>query len=327
MATSNVRLRRGSRLSPFQVGVEELWLCDTHLLCIRNIVGVEQYQRFYYRDIERISLVTTRTGAWVAGVCAAVLALCVWLLVEAGATWVVLIPFGIILLPVIFHALTDDTCRVVLATRVNTRTLWSLTRVRVARRALTPLCERVCAAQAEERGKSVEGGEWSSELEKGSAELGVGSAELPPPLPRGAAPNWRWHWVTCAMLFLQAVAGLAMAYQPSVQGGFAMIGLVLLSALFCVMAQVAQGRQSPAPALRKACWWVLGYNLCLGFAAMMILGTIVAQRSDMLALLESMFSFVLDATGVLVPVLCLCHAAAVLLLAVWVGVASKRELP
>ena len=177
MAMNDVRLPRSIKF--VLSNTEELWLRDTHLLCVRYSFGTETYQRFDYRDIESVSVVRTKTWLWFLGL---------WLLpvlflidrfieVDGLPPWVLLfaVPFVILL----FLNGRDRTCRTELRTRVNTRRLSSLSRVSATRRAVGMLCERIRAAQD---GVAADG-PGGDAAPREDARLPEG-AEAPPPLPR-----------------------------------------------------------------------------------------------------------------------------------------------
>ena len=196
MTGSDVRLSRTSWGTFAGYAHEELWLCDTHLLCIRSMFGIETYQRFYYGDIERISVChTIRRRVMQLGL----LVFTAFLSLALAGMGAPLLVWSVLMAPLVLLFVINAlcmSCRVELQTRVNTRRLTSLGHVRVARRALAILCERILEAQAAPPAGPGEGA--PSEARSPSLappplftgqDAAEGGAAVPPPLPSGAVPD------------------------------------------------------------------------------------------------------------------------------------------
>ena len=356
MATSNVKLPRAAAFA--LVGVEELWLCDTHLLCIRNVFGTELYQRFYYRDIETISVETTPAQAWVTVALLVTVGLFMYLMVLVEVSLfvgrILLFPFLIL-----FFLNLDTSCRTELKTRVNTRHLASLSRVKVTRRALALLSERICAAQADEQSSdgfqplnvvetdnypSVPHGvpavqeasqdatryqEESAREDAHPAQTGMSaplSDAIPPPLPKSACPGWRWHYAVFALLVFQITMGIMSAVAPSFATAVFSALLVFACALCCVIAQIAHRRQAAAASMRTVCWAVLIFEMLVAHVLVMAFAVVI--RDGSVSSLSAGFSSAVEKTGALIPVLFVCYSCAVAVLAVWFGVQLwRRQTP
>ena len=132
-----------------------LWIGSDHLLSITNRGYSEDYKRFYYRDIR--ALLVRKTLAYVAGnsilgalagifVLLHVLGFTVWNWEEAPHIGV---GFWTALFLIFFltHLLRGPTCAVSLYTAVHAEPLPSLSRIRVARKAIAILRARVEAVQ------------------------------------------------------------------------------------------------------------------------------------------------------------------------------------
>ena len=318
MTTSNVKLPCSSPWAGGRTGwgPEELWLCDTHLLCVRNIFGMETYQRFYYRDIERVSVKVTCFGAWITWVNFALLVLVLLLLSYEVLPLLLGVP--VCMLTAVFAGLnmTDSTCRVVLATRVNTRHLTGLAHVRVARRALALLCERVCAAQAE----AYRDAPPPVPAVADAAVEGVPAWVVPPPLPVAAKANWWWHVATVAVMVAQVAVAAVMAVRPEFALGIVSSLLVFLCVPVCMVAFIVQRRMAVAASLRTACLVVLLYQILVSCVLGVMFQVWVSGVSRGLVFSAETFAATVESTGVLVPVQCASHAVIVLCLAVWFSV-------
>jgi hypothetical protein len=127
-----------------------LWLGRDHLLCIDASSYTERYKRFYFRDIQAITLVASKRRMiwnWVLGVLFAVPAF--FLIAGLLATWdravqssdtvtfVVLgIPAGLLLVLLLINNLRGRACVGYLRTAVQIEQLPSLSRFRQARKVL-----------------------------------------------------------------------------------------------------------------------------------------------------------------------------------------------
>ena len=135
-----------------------LWLGKDHLLSIDSTYFAEEYKRFYFRDIQAITIRTTRRRAILNLVLLFLLLLWLGTLVyaftvgpaQAGPV-VALLPmsFLIIGLALVVNNVLGPTCAVYLRTAVQVEELPSLNRVRRAHQAMTLLRPLIVAAQGE----------------------------------------------------------------------------------------------------------------------------------------------------------------------------------
>jgi len=128
-------------------GCNTLWLGKDHLLHIDSNVFAENYKRLYYSDIQAIITRKTDRGRntnIVLGVFAGLAALAHFGLRDAGA-FVGGIIASLLLLGLVINWLRGPTCLCYVHTAVQRQRLPSLSRLRIAERAvnrLTPLVER-----------------------------------------------------------------------------------------------------------------------------------------------------------------------------------------
>jgi hypothetical protein len=130
-----------------------LWLGSDHLLSIRSAGFQERYKRFYFRDIQALTIRNTRRRlVWNAVLgCLTALALAVVLYATAsnkyplagGLSSLVLV-FGI---PLLVNNLLGPTCACQIRTAVQTEDLPSLNRIRKTRRVLDRIRPLIAEAQ------------------------------------------------------------------------------------------------------------------------------------------------------------------------------------
>jgi hypothetical protein len=144
----------------FAVAVQSrvsLWLGEDHLLCADSNGYSETYKRFYFRDIQAITIrQSTRRNVWnailVLPVATCLLGLIVSLLpghdTAAIVVWSI---FGTLFVaPFVINNVRGPTCTCQLRTAVQIEELPSLCRVRKARRVIEQIRPLVAAAQGGE---------------------------------------------------------------------------------------------------------------------------------------------------------------------------------
>ncbi len=135
-----------------------LWLGKDHLLCIDSSGFSESYKRFYFQDIQAVTIRLTKRRVvwnWVLGVPTAI---CIGvglrnLVTGRGLDWPTIIT-GIVLttlfgLPLLINNLRGSTCSCQLRTAVQTEDLPSLCRLPKTRRVLARLRPLIAAAQGQ----------------------------------------------------------------------------------------------------------------------------------------------------------------------------------
>lgn len=135
-----------------------LWLGKDHLLCVDSSGYSETYKRFYFRDIQTISLMKSKRWILWNWILAVPTILCLALLLtalssrpywEEGITIVYAIFASLFGVPLLFNNLRGPTCICQLRTAVQIEELPSLNRLRRAHRALARLRPLIVAAQGE----------------------------------------------------------------------------------------------------------------------------------------------------------------------------------
>ena len=135
---------------------QSLWLAQDHLLSIRSNRFIEEYRRFYFRDIQAITIRKTRRREFWNVVLCLLLLLCLAIFVSqvtqsgwSSDLW----PWSGVLaavgLPLLFNNLRGPTCTCYMRTAVQVEELPSMNRLRKAQKILTRIRPLVANAQGE----------------------------------------------------------------------------------------------------------------------------------------------------------------------------------
>jgi hypothetical protein len=135
-----------------------LWLGPDHLLCVDYNGFAESYKRFYFRDIQAITVRETRRRTIWNSVLTAPLVICLTGLMahafppgeHIGGIIGWSIPTLIFFVPFVFNNILGTACATQLRTAVQTEELPSLRRVRKTRKVLDRIRPLIAAAQGGE---------------------------------------------------------------------------------------------------------------------------------------------------------------------------------
>ena len=193
------RARSRSAFGVFSISRSSLWLGKDHLLCIDSSGYTENYKRFYFRDIQALSVVLTNRRTIWNGVLLVPIVICLAGLANAlfslprkdGAVMVAwLVSIAVFVLPLLINSLLGPTCTCFVRTAVQIEELPSLNRVRRARQVLDRVRPFITAAQGElppegipSRGQST--ADSAASPAPGNAVLPAPAADNPaaPPFP------------------------------------------------------------------------------------------------------------------------------------------------
>ncbi len=145
---------RGARAGLAIYSRTSLWLGSDHLLAANWQGYSEEYKRFYYRDIQAVTLRRTYRASVISLVLLLVIigisVLAAFVERESPGAWIGFsFPIGFFVLLLIANVVRGPSCRAQLRTAVHTEDLPSLNRVRVARKVLARLQPFLVAAQGE----------------------------------------------------------------------------------------------------------------------------------------------------------------------------------
>lgn len=260
----------------FLFGVHRLWLGKDHLLQVFSRMGIEDYQRFYFEDIQ--SIVTRKTAAGkVYNAMLAAVSLSMGLIAAGldGAASAFFIGAGCFFLAaMVFNWVLGPTCRTHLRTAVQEETLPSLHRLKNARRVMDRLRVLIIARQGEITPAQLSG--------RPQIYNRPSSTRSRPPVKRqvsaGAAPTapaaHRSGIGTLLAALLLARAALAVIRYDDNTFGLTLldIGLFLGVAISGVVFLVRQYEGARRPVMLAAAWATVGYvglAVTVGYVLMM----------------------------------------------------------
>lgn len=145
-------LRRTAGFAVVTVTRSNLWLGSDHLLCVETEGFNETYRRFYFRDLQAITLRRTRRAlvlGVVTGALTALFALLAIVVNDVTGRWILGILGGVCAIPFLVNLLYGPTCTCELRTAVQTEKVPSLSRVRRAHRVLNRIRPLIAEAQGQ----------------------------------------------------------------------------------------------------------------------------------------------------------------------------------
>lgn len=123
-----------------------LWEGDDHLLLVKWIAISESYRRFYFRDIQAITICSTRT--WIVkGTLFGVLGLLLALPAVLTGSSVLGLPAAGSIVASAWSFWRGPTCKTVIQTAIQSEPIRSLHRRNDARKVIARLREKIAAAQ------------------------------------------------------------------------------------------------------------------------------------------------------------------------------------
>lgn len=248
-------------------GAATLWLAADHALQVRLRGYTEVYRRFYFRDLQSLTLRPTRgyLGWTLALGLPALLGGAAALadLVPAWEFWAVVA--GIFAAPLLVHLVRGATCRCHATTPLGSTELVALSRIRTARRSLARIRAEVEAVQ-ETLVAPLPGDPEDVTAAGGLAALYPAPMPALPAVPSPGPPALpsrhplRWHRVLVALLAADTVLSAAQASSDFRALDFLGILFAVAEVAVALGAIVAQGRSHLGrPALRRFPWAALAY--------------------------------------------------------------------
>ncbi|HYG77781.1 MAG TPA: hypothetical protein VEK08_22435 [Planctomycetota bacterium] len=238
-------------------GSVRLYVGKDHLLQVESTGWEEEYKRFYFRDIQAITLRTTARQKTIGGVWGGLGVVCVLGFLTAPTGWnTALLVFGIIFWTFFaLNAFWGPTCACQLRTAVQVEDLWSLHRLKNAQRALQQIVPLIEQAQGKFEAEQLP--EIVASVPQVAAPpsaLGKGKE-----LERIKHYNGRWHEVLFYFLLLFAAFNLIDLTQDNP-------ALQIFDLIFCVgvmvgsVAAMLKQHQTDIPdGVRRVVWVTLGF--------------------------------------------------------------------
>lgn len=237
-----------------------LWLGRDHLLLVDSTLNAQDLKRFYFRDIQAITVRKTHKGRTTNLVLTGLIAMfCLWAVlitddVGQGVLLFIAALFGGFL---IANSIFGPTCECHLQTAVQREQLPSLGRLRTARKVLGLLRPHIEQAQ---------GNLSADEARERAATLAAAPAA---PTPRRAAPDVRayrgsFHTILFALLLVDGLLNFAAVFLNSMPLALLQMAVLFGIVLTLVGALIRQQDTDLSNSVRRVTWTALGY-LCALF--------------------------------------------------------------
>lgn len=239
-----------------------LWLGKDHLLLVDSTLNAQELKRFYFRDIQAITVRKTHTGRTWNLVMTAIAALfCLWALLvnDDVSRGILFFIAGFSAFGLILNSLFGPTCECHLQSAVQREQLPSLHRLRTARKVLGLLRPHIEQAQ---------GNLSADEARERAATLAVAPA-APVPKRAGATSEVRayrgsFHTILFALLLVDGLLNFSAVFLNSMP-----LALVQMTVLFGIIltlvgALIRQQDTDLSNSVRRVTWTSLGY-LCVLF--------------------------------------------------------------
>ena len=231
-----------------------LYLAQDHLLLRKTVAFTESYRRFYFTDIEAITIrKTPRWHIWTAvWICA--IAICLVAMQAAQRAHPVAVTFAVIFaVAALINVARGATCVTHLQTKVQTRML-PLRRLRKAMRVMNKVTPAITAAQAEIASAAPASTESAAVPVVRNSETRTRS--MPPPLPGEQLPIERSvaHLALFGLLIIGGVLAGVEAFARFAGLVYAVYALVLVNICAAVGVLVLQRRRRFSPRFTKIAW-------------------------------------------------------------------------
>jgi hypothetical protein len=249
----------------FLVGHHTLWQGSDHLLQIYSRLGVEDYKRFYFNDIQAIITRKTDTGKiqnFILGALTGVFGL---FAVMSGGGWSIIngIIAGVMLLVLIINIFKGPTCETYLLTAVQTEKLRSLHRLKTTQ----PVMNRLRALI-----EQVQGRINPEMLDQQPAGVSTHQTRRTPPvmskglLKAKKSEKGRVHFALFVLLVVDSLFITCSFFRTHVALSLGGTAVSMLLAVCVIVALVKQHESNLKQSLRNITWAALGY-VCFSFVA------------------------------------------------------------
>src|ERR1041384_6408100 len=179
--------RQHAGFAVISVTRSNLWLGKDHLLCVETEGYTERYKRFYFRDIQAVTIRRTNRFLILTAVLGGMTAIFGALTLATSAVelrWVLGVIAAVCAVPFVINLIYGPTCTCQLRTAVQTENVPSLSRVARAQRVLARIRPLIAEAQGQLAPEEIS--VRFQELMRPAAAAPAGSA--PPAIEATAAP-------------------------------------------------------------------------------------------------------------------------------------------
>ena len=259
-------------------GSNTLWMGPDHLLHIANSGYSENYRRFYYKDIQAVTL--RKLGYW-KKVNLALGALCAALFLAAslaGDVWMpVFLVSGIILLLLLLtYLLWGSTCECYLRTAVQVEKLPSLHRLRSAQRTMDLVQQKIESIQGRLTLETIR--DNISRISQDDS--GVTRIAHAPYQKERVHDRGHWHMVFFLLLLLYGLGNAAMFLSNHISIGIAGTLISLAAVISLIISLVKQSNSHIPLQIRRLTWTALGFACVTAALAYTINITVVFGSFD-----------------------------------------------
>lgn len=273
--------RLPGRKKGFLVGKYTLYQGIDHLLLVFSRVGLEDYKRFYFNDIQAI--ITRKTAAGkimniVLGVCLLFFGALGLMLGEGGWFLLVFVD-GFLLILLMYNLIKGPTCQTHLLTAVQTEILPSMHRLRTALKImgrLKPLIDQAQGTLSREDLKSVPN-RTSPKPSRGNP-----SNVKPAVSEQVKGDEGKAHFILFVLLLLNGLAAAAGFFFGHVLLTLLSSIIGLLVGIFGIIAVVRQQGGRFSPPLKKITWATLGFVGVSFFSGYIIYMVLAYQNPDIM---------------------------------------------
>lgn len=238
----------GAGRSFLSIVTNQLFLGQDHLLKVESTRVSEKYRRFYFSDIQGLSVQKTRGAAVATGmlllIAALVAAGALAAREEPGEMYALAGVAGFFLIIGLVNLVFGPSCRTKLFTAVSSEDLPSINRLRSARQVVRRLAPMIEAAQG-------------GALDPAQYEFGTEAfdSSLPPP----GRPGWPVSLFFATVLFLAATLSLDI-FADAVVLTLLQIGLLMGGVVLAILSLIQAYQRRVRPGLWRALW--LGGAFC-----------------------------------------------------------------
>lgn len=258
------------------IGYHTLWQGTDHLLQIYSRLGVEDYKRYYYDDIQAIVTRKTGTGKIQNIVVGALSGLFCLFAVTSSGGWSFFhaAVAATILLILMINVLRGPTCETVLLTAVQTEKLHSLHRLKKTE----PVMNRLRSIIERRQGRIN-----PNTFDKQSLSSSAPRASRPPEGARKPGPNapkherGQVHLILFALLVADGLIVAASFMLTHIALTLMGTAVTMLLGISVVVALVKQHESDLKRPLRTMTWAALGY-VCFSFVAGYVISMGIAFR-------------------------------------------------
>jgi hypothetical protein len=266
MDTESLTYRRlTGKKKGFLVGYHNLWQGSDHLLQIYSRLGVEDYKRFYFNDIQAIITRQTDTGKIQNFVLGALTGLFGLFAVTSGGGWSIFnaIIAGVMLLVLVINLFKGPTCETYLLTAVQTEKLHSLHRLKTTQ----PVMNRLRSVIEQVQGRinpEILAQQPAGVSTHQTRHTQPGKRKRP--LKPKQSEKGRVHLALFALLAVDSLFITCSFFYTHVALSLGSTTVSMLLAICVIVALVKQHESNLKQSLRNITWAALGY-VCFSFVA------------------------------------------------------------